>query len=1152
MSSGVSIGGGATAPGAMAPFVGRSQELEILRRTRARAAAGRGELVLVAGEAGIGKTRLARGFAEEVPPGEALLVWSAAWDGGGAPAYWPWIQVVRGIVDDLGIDRARSLIPDWDTSVGLLVPGGGNLPTGARGDLDASARFALFDGISRFLHACSAARPVVIVLDDAHLVDSDSLQLLEFVARGIARAPVVIIATHRRPGAGDASAVAASLHHLRGGAAVIELGGLDEDGVAQLIRAREPSVASAALAARLHEVTDGNPLFVAESLRLLADEGVLGDPVGLREHTFTLPDGLRDTILARLSAVPDDVRGVLDVAAVIGRDFGLDVLAEACGTSPEGTREVIDRAVALRLVREADPLAARFAFRHGAVRESLYSQVSSRRRAECHGLVAQALEQHGREVHTSELAHHWIGAAPVVGPRRGLDAARTAADEAMASLAYARAAEFHAAALAALEQLPRDDDARCSLLLDRGAALMAGGDTIAARTVLDEAAALATAIGDAERVAKAAIASAPWGLSLSVADDPLLRMLLDALHTDGVSDATRARLLSALAVAGYWVTPPQERLDLVEEAITLARTGGDAPVLARALTDAHIATWDPDSVDRSFAWLDEVIELDVGQSHPELVLIAETCRISLLFEDGAVSRADEAIAAVARGAHDVHQPRAQTYVLRHAALRAGVEGRFADVEDLLGRQAALADLRVDSVDALLLSVQAFVMRWLQGRLPELEPMIREYADNLPVMPAWRCGLIAAHVQQDRREAVRRGFDELARDGFASLPRDNLYLAALTLLTDACAYLADRDGARALMALVAPYADRTAMVTDAALFAPMSRSMGRLSAVCGEREAALRWLARARDDAEVLGARPLVAHLLVDEAAVRHHLGGAAEQEVVAGLLHRADVLATELELGEVLRRVRELRPGGPSRPPAPTPAFASAGAAEPAGLAPIDPADPVAPTSPPRAPRHSATPARPALRRRGEVWEVRWDGEPFSIRDVKGMHHLARLLAEPDREFAALDLVGAAGLGGGTGPGVSELAQDGLHEDAGAHAVLDEEAKRAYRARLQELDEEIEEATAFNDHERAASAQEEREAIVHELAVAVGLRGRDRSFTSSGERARVNATRAIRSAIERITRADAALGRHLSVAVQTGTCCVYRPDAPGVAWDVEA
>jgi hypothetical protein len=195
-----------------------------------------------------------------------------------------------------------------------------------------------------------------------------------------------------------------------------------------------------------------------------------------------------------------------------------------------------------------------------------------------------------------------------------------------------------------------------------------------------------------------------------------------------------------------------------------------------------------------------------------------------------------------------------------------------------------------------------------------------------------------------------------------------------------------------------------------------------------------------------------------------------------------------------------------------------------------------------------------SLRKEGDVWTINYGNQVVRVRDVKGLRYLARLLGEPGREFHVLDL----GLGGGDAGApvggrrpVPTPEEGHLSGFGDAGALLDPQAKAAYRRRLQELDEELDEAVSFNDHERAARAEAELDALKGELARAVGLGGRDRVAASSAERARLNVTRAIRSAVQRIGAANPELGEHLRVAVRTGTFCCYQPDpAAPVVWDV--
>jgi hypothetical protein len=186
------------------------------------------------------------------------------------------------------------------------------------------------------------------------------------------------------------------------------------------------------------------------------------------------------------------------------------------------------------------------------------------------------------------------------------------------------------------------------------------------------------------------------------------------------------------------------------------------------------------------------------------------------------------------------------------------------------------------------------------------------------------------------------------------------------------------------------------------------------------------------------------------------------------------------------------------------------------------------------------------FRREGEYWTVAFGGKVVRMRDAKGLGYLARLLRHPHREFHVLDLlVGDAPRANDT------MREDGLvaaMPDAGA--VLDEPAKHAYRDRIAELETEIEEARRWNDLERTARAEGELDALTRELASAVGLGGRDRRAASDSERARVSVTKAVRGAVRRLEDQHPELGRHLTLAVHTGTFCTYDPDprAP-VSWD---
>jgi len=197
---------------------------------------------------------------------------------------------------------------------------------------------------------------------------------------------------------------------------------------------------------------------------------------------------------------------------------------------------------------------------------------------------------------------------------------------------------------------------------------------------------------------------------------------------------------------------------------------------------------------------------------------------------------------------------------------------------------------------------------------------------------------------------------------------------------------------------------------------------------------------------------------------------------------------------------------------------------------------------------------RSVFRREGDYWTVVYEGSLVRMRDSKGLRHLSRLLAEPGREFHAIDLEGAEARERWPAPGPARRSADAelaVRPDLGdAGALLDATAKAAYKARLQELQADLDEAERFNDPVRATRINQEMGFLVGELARAVGLGGRDRRAAAHAERSRLNVTRAIRAAMANLARASPSLGRHLSSTVRTGRYCSYTPDPRAhIAWE---
>jgi hypothetical protein len=1106
------------------PLVGRVRELQELQESFADACRGRGGVHLVLGDPGVGKTRLASALAEHARAAGATVVWTRGW-GRAAPGYWPWVEVVRSLCR--GVDGAvlrRELGTGADELLRLAPELAERLPA-AQPPADAAAgaenseiaRFSLFDALVTLLRARSAEAPVVVLIDDLQAVDEGSLLALDFVSRMLRDAAVLLVVTmHERTPRPAPGAQVALANIGRAGRRLV-LAGLTRDGVGELIALASGAPAPPSLTDTVHAVTEGNPFFTREILALLLAEGRLDDP----PDELPLPDGVRETIRRRLEPLGAEALRTLELAAVIGRTFNLPALEQAAPLDRDGVLAALDAAEELGLVAAVSGTLGQYRFGHVLIVETLVAGMPAAGRMNAHRAVGEALEHVYRgaiEAHLPELAHHFLSAAPRGDLAKAVDYAERAARRALDNLAYEQAAELFARALEALEILAPDVPRRAALLLGLGTAESRAGRP-SARASFEAAVAAARSIDAHEIFARAALGSAPFALTPGFVDDAHVALLVEALDRIGPADSPlRVRLLGSLATALYWSDTAPRRAKLAREAVDMARRLGDDLTLAFALSSAQLATLGPDTTEQGLQWLQTLFVLSDRAGESVMTLASRSRHIDALLELDDLAAADIAIETLERLAHAARDRRAAAFVPLHRARRASLEGRFADAEALLAEVAAMCGELSASTIPITVASQRVVLTWLQQGVGAITELVRAYADGAPAMPCWRAGLAASLAASGRPAEARLEYDRLAADGFAALPRDNLWLTAMSLLAETVASLEHSAAAAAVYAELLPFAGRNVVLPTAAFLGPVDMWLGILARVEGRPVKALEHLAAARRSATRNGARTSLARIDVEAAAV---LLGSAEpgaQERAAELLAGAAEACATLGLQALLERACGLQAGvaAPLRAPAPV-----ASAAETGG--------PVT-----------------TLRRIGDVWMIdTGDGERLHISDGRGVRLLALLLERPGQEIHSLELVAAvdrmAPPAGPAGSGGQEIAgRFGLQRGTGP--ALDAAAKAAYRARVTELTEEITEAGRRGATERAAAARKERDQITRELGRAVGIGGRDRESGSHAERARVNVTRAVRAAIKRVGGYDPALGAELAAAVRTGAFCAYEPD----------
>ena len=777
-------------------FVGRTGELarlhEAWRFVRDRRAR---RLLLLAGEPGVGKTRLALRFACEADDA-TVLIGRCSEDP--LAAFEPFTDVLRHV----GPAAARALAGSGELD--RLLGGARRGP-----DDDAGARHRLFAAVDDVLTGIAERRPLVLILDDLHWADRPTLLLLSFVLRGGRPAPLLVLGTYRDTEVGRRTPLAAALADLRrdGGAERIGLRGLAPGEVGELATAWLGAETAARVAGTVHARTGGNAFFVEEVLRGLADDDA------------SVPESVRHAVGARLARLSPEADELLAVAAVLGLVVDAELLASVAGRPAAEVEPLLDELFEARLLlaREGRSLE----FPHALVREAVDRDLNPLRRARLHRAAAAALIARGEERHLAEIAHHLSEAADDRAP----DYLRRAGEEALAMLAYEEAAaQFERA----LEATPDSGP----LLLARGDALLRAGEPAAARGCFELAASLARRAGDPVLLGRAALGHAGLGISIIDLDARAIALLEEALAALGDREPVlRSELLARLAVELYYA-PSRDRSEaLSSQAVAVARRAGDRRAVAAALNARHVALWRPDRLAERLAAADEMLAV---ADEPHVELQARNWRVVDLFE---ALEMDEWRAEVARHgelAARLRMPTYTWYTPLWAAVDAVHAGRWdeaAALGDRAREEGRRAGDRNADLFAEMLRFDEVIMRGNWEAL-DLELLLERIA-NSPAGMAWRASyawMLAATGQSD---AAREQYAIVAADDFAALPFDTNWPSGMGELASACIELGDPGLARPLYDRLLPYADR-ALTAGRAIssYGSTQRLLGSLAAILG--------------------------------------------------------------------------------------------------------------------------------------------------------------------------------------------------------------------------------------------------------------------------------------------------------------------------------
>ncbi|THC46520.1 ATP-binding protein [Streptomyces sp. A1499] len=1072
-------------------LLGRGEFLRGLRAELERARGGRGGLLLVTGEAGIGKTALVGRAVHEARRADMTVLLGSCWGADGTPGYWPWTQVIRGLRRSLRAEAWEAASEAAGVVWQVLLDGGG-------GGAEEPGRFELFDAVTTMLVTAAQHRPVLVVLEDVHWADPASVALLEFAAQHVSLERVLIVATCRlveveRPD----HCLRDRLRSLTARSTTLTLTGLGADDVAELMRRTAGGTPDGELVADVLRRTGGNPFFVQETARLWA---------GGHEVSGMSP-GLHASLRRRLHLLDDAVAGCLGAASVLGRRFRVDTLASVMGAPPEEVRRWLDQAAGARLVvceTSGEGSVQSVLFAHDLVRETLYGGLDSRRVRRLHAAAVRALRgaADARDVTLPvELARHAHLAFEELDRDEAVDLLLAAARHAENRMAHEEAAGHYERAL---DRLGDAAPARRVLLgLHFGTALQMLGEHERSWRVYADTATLARGL-----------------------DDPLLMgwTALTLYGSDGRGDTAllKPRVLrwaheqqraaaGQPAPAGDGGGPTLSQSSLARHVaagvIAGARAAGDDDTLHIGLWARLQSEWGPRTVGDRRALADELVAVSRRRGDRWTEHVAMSMRWVAALEAGDPRFMEDFHAMVALGAADGSARLRLHSAIDHSIVHA-LTGRFAEAAELLEASESMSTPGANYYHYFV-SHHRWSLLVLRGRFTEARQLLgtlraqqHPYVDLVEALAELEAGECRG-VPVPRPGAGAGGDTVLHRS-----------VTPLWLRYQAQAAAASGDPAwceNAHAALVPHTGQWLVSLFGWDISGPATLWLGILDAARQRWDAAVRHLTEACRSADRLHALPwsLRSRLELAAAIVAR---GAHDERHVAGLLGEAESQAHELGMTHLLARVEHLVGGRADAGRADAGRAAGAGHADAGHPAPDD------------------APAAYEFRRVGEVWRLTYEGRTVHMPDAKGLRDLHCLLGLPGRDIAAVRLLN---------PDDDTVAT--VH-GMGADDVLDDEARTRYRRHLERLEEEIDRAVEQGDERRAAAYDQERADLLEELRRYAGLGGRPRRLGDSRERARKNVTGRIRDTLRKLDQRHPGLAAHLRRALSTGTMCRYTPD----------
>jgi len=898
-------------------FVGRKSELETLTASLAVAHAGRLQLLSLAGEAGIGKTRVVEHFIETLTRNGHVALVARSPEEPGAPPFWPWIQILRGYLDGIppidlsaflsGLEDIAHLVPE-------LRPRFSSAPPSILDPLQA--RFRLFDAIATCLERAAQRTPLAIFLEDIHRADEASLLLLAYITTAIPKSPLLVVLTYRDTHRNTLFAKTVATLLRSPVARSLHLAGLPGPEAAVLLESLAGRKLDSSVVDLLYEKSGGNPFFLSQLARYI-------EKFRIDDVVSALPGDLADAVAMQIDDLSSDTNELLALAAVAGSEFSIPLLADAADIPRSGILPLLEEAIEAKVV-VASNTHGTYRFAHALLRDALYQRLSTIRRCRFHERIARSLlnlTATTQDSHISSIAHHFFEAAPLGLIGEAVEFSRRAGDSASSRLAYEDAARHYARALELLDLSPSDDDlARCNLLRMLAAQLTKSGNREEAKRVFDRLAKLAASANASTLVAEAALGLAPGvlGLEFGVIDPFQIELAKNALFSLGSSSPVlRAKLLARLSIALHWSEDGDTIRQFVEEASALAEKHANPDATAHALQAAWFVTRDPRTVDYRYDLARRLVGLESMSIEPESQLVSQLFWLTSILETGEMVVFDRVLTRYKQLAESLRQPQALWYILMLDSMRALLAGEFSRAEELMERFAALGRRVNDANADHSLIAQTLVVHHARGTLADLLPAAREVSRRYPSLIGWRASLPWLLANLGRLDEAASELEPLCRNNFRDIPHRLDWPATAVLLSETIALLGDRERARPLYEMMLPLRETYAVIGLSVVnWGSFSRHLGLLAGCLGHLSEAIDHLENAVRMNKLIGAHAWTAHTQLELArALSANSETASIQGRASELLHSAYQTACRLNMPVLVscaeRMVRELAPSDP-------------------------------------------------------------------------------------------------------------------------------------------------------------------------------------------------------------------------------------------------